>query len=256
MVSKWTRMRPRAAFWAFLFVLARFTAEAAIGPDAFGYSAATTAAFSFTNVTTGSRVLVLADDNTVAVNLGFTFNFYGSNYFNVSFSPNGLMTFGGTSPDFDNVNLSATVAPSNNLPCIAVLWDDWYTIQAGADAVYYRTLGSPGTRQFIVQWNRVVAINGSGVDPVTFEARLFEGSNAILFSYLDTVVSDDPSYGNGAFATVGIRDRDGQSNGRNLLWSHNQAVVNTGLNILFTRTNQPPLAGADSVSTLEDTSRV
>ena len=255
--------QPRAVLvlaQCFVFILGvifgQFSAAAATGPDAFGYSAATTGAFTFTNITSGSRVLVLSDDNTVTVNLGFTFNFYGSNYSSVSFSPNGLMTFGGASSDFNNVNLSTTVAPSNNLPCIAVLWDDWYTIQTGADAVYYRTIGSPGARQFIVQWNRLVAINGSGVDPVTFEARLFESSNSILFSYLDTVVSDDPSYANGAFATVGIRDRDGQLNGRNLLWSHNQAVINNGLNILFTRPNQPPFAGPDSATILEDTPRI
>src|SRR5262245_42245017 len=80
------------------------SARAAVGPDAFGYSASTTGAFAFTNITTGSRVLVLSDDNVVTVNLGFTFNFYGSNYSSVAFSPNGLMTFGGTSPDFNNVN--------------------------------------------------------------------------------------------------------------------------------------------------------
>src|SRR5215510_13277860 len=93
-----------------LFLLGQFTAVAGTGPDAFGYSASTTNAFAFTNITNGSRVLVLADDNTVTENLGFTFNFYGSNYSSVSFSPNGLMTFGGTSPDFNNVNLSTTVA--------------------------------------------------------------------------------------------------------------------------------------------------
>jgi len=61
------------------------------------------------------------------------------------------------------------------------------------------------------------------------------------------------SYGNGALATVGIRDTDGQSRNRNLLWSHNEAVITNGQNILFTRTNHPPLAAADSVDALENT---
>src|SRR5215510_1790145 len=101
------------ALYPVLFVgvtLARLCTPAAVGPDAFGYSASTTSVFNFINITNGSRVLVLADDNTVTVNLGFNFNFYGSNYSSVSFSPNGLMTFGGASPDFDNVNLATTVA--------------------------------------------------------------------------------------------------------------------------------------------------
>jgi hypothetical protein len=222
------------------------------GPDAFGYSVATTTAFSFTQITNGLRVLYFADDEAVTVNIGFSFNFYGVNYTNVSFTPNGLMTFGGASSDCNNTNLSTTVAPSNNLPCIAVLWDDWETQSVGSDGLYYRTVGSIGSRQFIVQWNKVIPVNGPGVDPVTFEARLFEGSNQILFSYLDVVVSDDPSYGNGVFATVGIRDTDGQTNNRNLLWSYNQAVIANGENILFTRQNHAPIAVNDSYDTIRN----
>jgi hypothetical protein len=227
-------------------------AATAPGPDAFGYSVATTAAYSFTDITNGTRVLFFSDDDAATVNLGFKFNFYGSNYTSVSFNPNGLITFGGTSTDFNNVGLTTTVAPSNNLPCIAVLWDDWETESIGADALYYQTTGTLGSRQFIVQWNRVLPVNGLGLDTVTFQARLFEGSNQILFSYLDVVVSDDPSYGNGAFATVGIRDRDGHTNARNLLWSHNQAVLANGQDILFTRTNHPPVATADTIATVQN----
>jgi hypothetical protein len=247
-------LRPFTLF-AVCFALAAFAARvvaAGIGPDSFGYSAASTGAFAFTNITNGTRILVLVDDTPVTVNLGFNFNFYGSNYATVSISPNGLLTFGGTSADFNNVNLSSSVAPSNNLPCIAVLWDDWETQSIGSDAIYHRTSGTPGSRQFAVQWNKVIPVNGAGVDPVTFQARLFEGSNTILFSYADTVVADDPGYSHGAGATVGIRDRDGHLNGRHLLWSHNQAVIANGLNLLFTRPNEPPAAGDDTTMTLED----
>jgi Bacterial Ig domain len=227
-------------------------AVTAPGPDAFGYSVATTA-FSFIDITNGAHVLYFADDEAVSVNIGFNFNFYGVNYKSLSFNPNGLITFGGPSRDFNNVDLTTSVAPSNNLPCIAVLWDDWETQALGADGLYYVTTGTLGSRQFIVQWNKVAPVNGTGTNTVTFQARLLEGSNQILLSYLDVDVSDDPSYGNGAFATVGIRDRDGQINNRNLLWSHNQAVVTNGESILFTRTNHPPIAAADVIATLEGT---
>jgi hypothetical protein len=49
------------------------------------------------------------------------------------------------------------------------------------------------------------------------------------------VVSDDLPYGNGASATVGIRDVNGQTNNRNLQWAFNQTVVTNGENILFSR---------------------
>src|SRR5215475_14265279 len=234
-----------------LFHLNSARPATAPGPDAFGYSVAVTTAFSFVEITNGARVLYFADDEAVTVNIGFNFNFYGVNYKSLSFNPNGLITFGGASTDFNNVDLSTTVAPSNNLPCIAVLWDDWETQALGADGLYYLTTGKLGSRQFIVQWNKVEPVNGIGTNTVTFQARLLEGSNQILLSYPDVVVSDDPSYGNGAFATVGIRDVNGQTNNRNLLWSHNQAVITNGESILFTRTNRPPIAAADAAATLE-----
>jgi len=221
--------------WLLTLILASFPwlsarGVTAPGPDAFGYSVAATTAFSFTNITDGNHVLYFSDDEAITVDVGFSFNFYGANYSTVSFNPNGLITFGGESTDFNNVNLATTVAPSNNLPAIAVLWDDWETEAFGADGLYYKTVGAVGSRQFIVQWNNVMPVNGPGTNTVTFQARLFEGSNQILLSYLDVVVSDDPSYGNGAFATVGIRDTNGQTNNRNLLWSYNQAVITNGEN--------------------------
>ena len=63
------------------------------------------------------------------------------------------------------------------------------------------------------------------------------------------MVADDPSYSGGAFATVGIRDQDGHLSGRNVLWSHNQASISNGENILFTRTNHAPVSLPDTVST-------
>jgi hypothetical protein len=231
-------------------------AALAPGPDAFGYSVSATNAGNFSSATNGTRVLYFNDDTPITVNIGFNFNFYGSNYSTVSFSPNGLLTFGGSSPDFNNTNLATAPAPSNNLPCIAVLWDDWETESPGSDGVYYKTEGSAGNRQFVVQWNKVIPVNGTGTDPVTFQVRLFEDGNEILLAYPDVVVADDPAYGRGAFATVGIRDRDGQLNNRNLLWSYNQAVLTNGEFILFTRPNQAPIAVDDSATTPEDTPAV
>jgi VCBS repeat-containing protein len=225
-------------------------AAIAPGPDAFGYTATTTSSFTFTNITNGFKALSFDDDAAVTVSIGFSFNFYGSNYSTVSFNPNGFMTFGGTSTDWTNVNLTVS-APRTNLPSIAALWCDYETESVGADAVYYKTIGAMGSRQFIVQWNQVMLVPGVGTDTITFQARLLEGNNRMVFSYLDVVVSDDPAYSNGAFATVGIRDRDGQLNGRNLLWSHKQAVITNGLHILIAPSNHPPVAVNDVVSTLE-----
>src|SRR5881397_1664348 len=155
-------------------------AAAAPGPDAFGYTVVATN-FSFLQITNASTRTLWFDDDAAVTNasIGFSFNFYGTSYSNASFNVNGLMTFGGASIAYSNVNLMTT-SPSNNLPSIAVLWDDWETQSVGSDAVYYKTTGAPGSRQFIVQWNKVIPVNGTGTNAVTFEARLFEGSNQIL----------------------------------------------------------------------------
>ncbi len=226
-------------------------AAAVPGPDAFGYTAAVTTNFGFLPITTGStRVLWFDDDAAVTnANIGFTFHFYGSNYTAVSFSVNGLMTFGGASLAYSNVNLTTT-SPSDNLPSIAVLWDDWETQSAGSDGVYYKTTGPAGSRQFIVQWNKVIPVNGDGTNSVTFEVRLFEGSDRILFSYFDVTVADEstPVAGRGVGATVGIRDLSGQTNNRNLQWSYDQGVITNGLNLLFTPPNRPAVINAAVIS--------
>src|SRR5262249_53495082 len=130
------------------------------------------------------------------------------------------------------------------------LWDDWETQSVGADGVYYTTTGAAGSRQFTVQWNKVIPVNGDGTNTVTFEARLFESSNRILFSYFDAVVADEtttpPNAASlGVGATVGIRDSSGQASGRNLQWSFNQAVITNGLNLLFAPPNSPPVPAND-----------
>ncbi len=244
------------AFW----VLAAGGALAAVapGPDAYGYTVAKTSSFSFTNISSGSQQALFGiDDQAVTVNLGFAFRFYGVNYTNVSFSDNGFMTFGGKSTAFSNVNLTIT-ATGSNLPSIAVLWDDWETESLQADRLYYRTSGTVGSRQFIVQWNQVVPVAGDGTDTMTFQARLFERSDNIVFSYFDAVVTDETTLppnaaSKGVGATVGIRDTSGQSNNRNLQWSYNQAVITNGLNLLFTHPNHAPVANNQSVTPPEDT---
>ncbi|MBE9125360.1 MULTISPECIES: PEP-CTERM sorting domain-containing protein [unclassified Coleofasciculus] len=203
----------------------------------------------------GTRVLAGADDTTTSADLGFTFNFYGNDYNSVSWSPNGLMTFGGSNSQFSNVNLTTT-APFNNLPSIAVLWDDWQFFSPGTDASYfYTTMGTEGNRRFITQWNFAEGFSDSP-SPVTFQSVLFEGSNNILFSYLDVNSGDFRAFGNSA--TVGIRDVNGHLNGKNVQWSFNSPTIRNQQSILFKPASVPEPAstlgllafGAFSVSSL------
>jgi len=177
---------------------------------------------------TGNRVLAGTDDETVSADLGFTFNFFGQDFTSISWSPNGLLTFGGSSGQFSNVNLLSE--ESDDLPLIAPLWDDWQFFSLGTDASYFQTLGEPGQRRFITQWNLVEGFFDSP-SAVTFQSVLFEGSNEILFSYLNVDSEDFRAFGNDA--TVGIRNTLGSLTGEVLQVSFNTPAIRNRQALLF-----------------------
>jgi hypothetical protein len=207
----------------------------AIGPDHYGYTATTTT-FNFEDLTepgfAPTAMLDNGNDVAVTIPIGFSFTFYGKTYTSLSVSSNGLITFQGSSVDALPVDLTKK-APAADLPTIAVFWHDWTFEYFGSDRGYYQTLGTPGNRRLIVQWNFTISNTGPGNDTVTFEAKLFEGSNDIEFHYRDATVIDDLNVSNGKNATVGIRDTAGQVSTRNLQWSFNQVVIQDGSAILF-----------------------
>ena len=220
-----------------------------IGPDSFSYSASNTALpFQFVDITgTGTKVLANDDDNSVFANIEFGFFFYGTSYTGLNISSNGLLTFGTPWIGAIPKDFATTVAPVDT-PMIAVLWDDWSTSKtkfAASDAVYYQTSGTPGSRQFIVEWHNTFPNLPAGSTGLTFEVVLMEGSNNIQMQYLNVVGGTGvPPNGcavagcngdRGSTAGVGIRDTSGQSNGRNLEWSFapGTAILSNGESILF-----------------------
>jgi hypothetical protein len=200
--------------------------------DVFGYTATNSTMFSYLNVSgTGSSALSGIDDGTVNLSLPFGFRFYGATYTSLCVSSNGLITFGGCpSDDMTTRDLTAQPTPGN-APVIAPFWMDLTFAVPGAGSVCYQTLGSVGSRQFVVQWNNVHALNGS--DALNFEAVLNEGSNTILFQY-SKVDSADAGVNQGTGATVGIAGANAVSNGYSLQWSRNTAVITDNEAILFT----------------------
>jgi hypothetical protein len=201
-----------------------------VGPDAFGYRATDAIPFAFEDIAaTGTLTLEQADDFVFVAPIGFPFRFYGRDHESVSWSPNGLMTFVSTNSQFGNVNI-ATTRTIGDRPSIAVLWDDWTFTDARSEGVHYETRGVPGARRFIVQWTKAVGVD-TLVDTVTFQAVLHEGTNDIVLQYLDVDSGDARSFG--AQATVGIRDTAGHTNGMNVLWSFNSAVIRNGQAIRF-----------------------
>jgi subtilisin family serine protease len=172
-----------------------------------GY-AATAGPFSFTDIsTTGAELASLtgADDVSAEVSIGFSFRYYGVLYSSLYVSSNGLITFGSGNSSF--VNTALTSGPTQ--AAIAVLWDDFFIGNGagnfpGTARVKTQTLGPPGNRQFIVQWDKVGYCCSASSDTLTFQAILSEGSNYIQLNYLDLEIGSDSRNG-GASATVGVK---------------------------------------------------
>jgi hypothetical protein len=197
------------------------------GPDAYGYTAALTT-LDFEDLTSpdvpSTGILNGSEDDTVTIPIGFPFVFYGVSYTTVTVSTNGLISFGGPEIGHLALNINTTKTPAD-LPTICPLWHDWSFQYAGSDEALYVTLGDPGNRRLIVQWDFAqAALPSPSVDTVTFQVKLFERSNNIEFHYYDATVSDDASVSNGKASTVGIRDKGGQNTNRSLQWSFNQSV--------------------------------
>jgi hypothetical protein len=100
----------------------------------------------------------------------FTFPFFGTTYNSLSFSTNGLISFG--APDPDDVNTDLSTSPAE--PVVAPFWNIMGNpdlgVGPGSRAIYWQTVGSGANQQLIIQWNNV---NQIGIDPtVTFEVIL------------------------------------------------------------------------------------
>jgi hypothetical protein len=70
----------------------------------------------------------------------------------------------------------------------------------------------------------------SNVGGATFEVTLYEGSNNLIFQYQD-VDFGNASYNNGASATVGVENAEGDVGTQ---YSHNSAIISNNMAIKFT----------------------
>jgi uncharacterized repeat protein (TIGR01451 family) len=210
------------------------------GPDSFGYTFIDSKApggptYDWIEISgTGTEILPNSDDDWVTnINIGFFFNYYGTDYSQLAIGNNGLLFSGVGTRQY--INDPITQSP-NIHGFIAPYWDDIVT-WGSAVAIYYQTLGTAPNRKFVVEWYN----NGHYHDSsewITFEAILYEGTDNILFQYQDVtfgsvsgaVSGDNPPYDNGGSATVGIEDPTGNIG---LQYSFNEQVITPGLAILF-----------------------
>lgn len=227
-----------------------YTDNASVNPDDIfndGFEG-TAAQYSFIDITTTGTSLMLSDDDYTVASIGFPFTFYGHTADQLTVSNNGGMLFDqGTGIAGRQGYLSGAnrVLPDRLLgPAILPYWDDLQQDYIdGIGNVFVQTIGDAPNREFVVEWYNLPVNDINGGQPVTFEAILFEGSNNILFQYMDTDCGYS-SCNDGAAATIGLNS-DGE---HAIPYSFNEASVGTGRAILFHPTTPLTYTATDQVT--------
>ncbi|MFO0650875.1 MAG: hypothetical protein U0326_31915 [Polyangiales bacterium] len=185
------------------------------------------------DMTGGTAVMGLAGDDTVSAiaDLPFAFTLYGERELEFAVSSNGLLQLfpslmGATTNTYDNQPIPTAAAPNR---FVAAFWDDLLPVMGST--VTTRTFGTAPARRFVVQWGSF-AIFGDDTARLTFQAKLFEGSNAIELHYCTLTPGMMTGRATGDSATIGIESADGASGVQH---SHNAAMsVSTTAAIRFT----------------------
>ena len=142
--------------------------------DGYSFSTSTGNALetgSFTNL----LGTFMDDDVSAITNIGFTFNYGGTDYTTFSATSNGLLTFGASATsDYDNNTTSLTG------PYLSPYWDDNYTDANGN--VRYLLQGAPGSRKLVVDYN-LSYLGNTGTADKHFQIWLFETTDNIMFVY-------------------------------------------------------------------------
>lgn len=183
---------------------------------------------------------------TTSMPIGFNFVFYGVTHTSLTISSTGFLKLG------------SNVATPNNI--IAPFWSsEFYT--SPNERIYMRADGAAPNRRLTISWINLAYRTPFDPDcgycepgvfgSVSFQATLHEGSNDIVYRYLDTIANDEglsQDVDNGKTAWVGVRNPDDTGG---TVYSDNQAVIFSGTALrVFMGSNLSPIAnaGADQVA--------
>lgn len=224
--------------------LANYGSILPIGPDGFGYLAASTELQLIDLVPGATGVIntgLVGDDPTaLPIDLGSnTFRFYGQSYTGnnqLFVSANGLITFGTGNSSWTNTDFTSNPAQA----AIAPAWDDWRADTGGSVLYQFRDLNSDGTNdELIIEWSTVPHYSNVGAGNATFQTILELNTGSangnIIFNYPDLSIINTPIDEAGS-ATVAIKAADTQGGNRLLvaLNTTSSPYVGTGRAVLIT----------------------
>jgi len=173
------------------------------GPDGGGYRYIDSKetggpAYDFEDISgAGTRIGTLHDDNVVGpFALGFTFEYYGTDYTEIYVSSNCFLTV--LAGQSNGCCSSEPIPDSRNPNGIIAGW--YEDVDPRVGDVYYQTLGTAPHRRFIVQWSAVKLYGFP--DTITLEYKLFERDDSIEVHYQQAVTA-------GQVYAAGIENQDG-----------------------------------------------
>ncbi|MCF6169547.1 MAG: cohesin domain-containing protein [Bacteroidales bacterium] len=138
------------------------------------------------------------------VNIGFSFEYAGTNYTQLRISTSGWVSMDLSGDDLtsgENDRLFFAADPANAL---APWWDK--LLADGSSGISYLTSGTAPNRVFTVEWNNVLTYNSVSTSRISFQLKLHETTNAIEFCY-GTAAAGTHNTNEGA--SIGIKGTTG-----------------------------------------------
>ena len=179
--------------------------------------------------TTGTALGLANVNNTTQRPIGFAFDYFGVSHTTLAVDDDGYAFFG-----TDNSNTGARLS----------IYDAFaFNPTRGPGDVYIQTIGQPGSRQFIAQWEEMTG--NAGTETATFQIILNEADGTIEYRYEDV---DLEGTGQDFGAGVAIRLRDGAGT---TIASPTGSVAN-GSRIVWTPGSQAAGALAISLGATQD----
>lgn len=144
------------------------------------------------------------DDTSAIVPLGFNFSFNGVSYNQVRANSNGWLSFNATAPQtwqsYNNLNVTTLNAVG---PCLMPLW---MNLDGTSGTAAYQTTGLSPNRVFCFEWKNWEWDNDADAPVISFQARLYETSNKIEFTYRQEATPIHGLLNDGAAIGLGVNN--------------------------------------------------
>jgi subtilisin-like proprotein convertase family protein len=174
--------------------------SAPVNQYTFSASSGTFTALSGSTATT--LVSNVDDDISSAFGIGFSFVFGGNSYTQVQATSNGVLLFG-TGRSGTNSNDLATAVTAQR-PGVAALWDD---LQC-TSGVTYQLSGTAPSRVLTVQWLNMEWSYSANAAVISFQVKLYEGTNAIECIYRQEAAGVNTVAGGASIGLMGTSSSD------------------------------------------------